>query len=160
MATWHSCADCVCVALVGSCWTFCTPEMMKIFIVLSLLLLSTYRVMSAPKGVTASLKAKWNMTPFLLETRYPSPETHAVPHTSRNLLLNAHQAPQTKINTPWKSLKLINITQNTLCLKWHGFSIYFNTFPFKWHTSIEDKHVSAVPMTPPSISWKQQYVHH
>ncbi|XP_019129729.2 UDP-glucose:glycoprotein glucosyltransferase 2 isoform X2 [Larimichthys crocea] len=35
---------------------------------LSLLLLNIHHVISAPKGVTASLKAKWNMTPFLLET--------------------------------------------------------------------------------------------
>lgn len=35
---------------------------------LSLLLLNTHHAMSAPKGVTASLKAKWTMTPFLLET--------------------------------------------------------------------------------------------
>lgn len=35
---------------------------------LSLLLLNIHHVMSAPKGVTASLKAKWDMTPFLLET--------------------------------------------------------------------------------------------
>ncbi|XP_056891961.1 UDP-glucose:glycoprotein glucosyltransferase 2 isoform X1 [Takifugu flavidus] len=41
---------------------------MRSFIVLPLLLLSIYRVASAPKGVTASLKATWNMTPFLLET--------------------------------------------------------------------------------------------
>ncbi|XP_075896251.1 UDP-glucose:glycoprotein glucosyltransferase 2 isoform X2 [Nelusetta ayraudi] len=42
---------------------------MRTIIVLSLLmLLSMHRAMSAPKGVTASLKAKWNMTPFLLET--------------------------------------------------------------------------------------------
>lgn len=35
---------------------------------LSLLLLNIHHVISAPKGVTASLKAKWSMTPFLLET--------------------------------------------------------------------------------------------
>ncbi|XP_041806293.1 UDP-glucose:glycoprotein glucosyltransferase 2 isoform X1 [Chelmon rostratus] len=41
---------------------------MKNIIVLSLLLLNVHHVLSAPKGVTASLKAKWSMTPFLLET--------------------------------------------------------------------------------------------
>lgn len=34
---------------------------------LSLLLLNIHHVISTPKGVTASLEAKWNMTPFLLE---------------------------------------------------------------------------------------------
>ncbi|XP_074551732.1 UDP-glucose:glycoprotein glucosyltransferase 2 isoform X1 [Halichoeres trimaculatus] len=41
---------------------------MRNLIVLSLLLLNTHYAMSAPKGVTASLQAKWTMTPFLLET--------------------------------------------------------------------------------------------
>ncbi|XP_063744550.1 UDP-glucose:glycoprotein glucosyltransferase 2 isoform X3 [Eleginops maclovinus] len=41
---------------------------MRNIIVLSLLLLNIHHVTSAPKGVTASLKAKWSMTPFLLET--------------------------------------------------------------------------------------------
>ncbi|XP_040913122.1 UDP-glucose:glycoprotein glucosyltransferase 2 isoform X2 [Toxotes jaculatrix] len=41
---------------------------MRTVIVLSLLLLNLHQVISAPKGVTASLKAKWSMTPFLLET--------------------------------------------------------------------------------------------
>uniref|UniRef100_A0A4W6FZU3 UDP-glucose ceramide glucosyltransferase-like 1 n=1 Tax=Lates calcarifer TaxID=8187 RepID=A0A4W6FZU3_LATCA len=41
---------------------------MRTAIVLLLLLLNIHHVISAPKGVTASLKAKWNMTPFLLET--------------------------------------------------------------------------------------------
>ncbi|XP_070694105.1 UDP-glucose:glycoprotein glucosyltransferase 2 isoform X3 [Pempheris klunzingeri] len=41
---------------------------MRSLLVLSLLLLNIHHVMSAPKGVTASLKAKWSMTPFLLET--------------------------------------------------------------------------------------------
>ncbi|XP_070770594.1 UDP-glucose:glycoprotein glucosyltransferase 2 [Enoplosus armatus] len=41
---------------------------MRNLIVLSLLLLNIHHVISAPKGVTASLKAKWSMTPFLLET--------------------------------------------------------------------------------------------
>ncbi|XP_034549617.1 UDP-glucose:glycoprotein glucosyltransferase 2 [Notolabrus celidotus] len=41
---------------------------MRNLIVLALLLLNTNHAMSAPKGVTASLKAKWTMTPFLLET--------------------------------------------------------------------------------------------
>ncbi|XP_054470716.1 UDP-glucose:glycoprotein glucosyltransferase 2 isoform X1 [Anoplopoma fimbria] len=41
---------------------------MRIVIVLSLLLLNIHHVISAPKGVTASLSAKWSMTPFLLET--------------------------------------------------------------------------------------------
>uniref|UniRef100_A0A7N8YFD6 UDP-glucose ceramide glucosyltransferase-like 1 n=1 Tax=Mastacembelus armatus TaxID=205130 RepID=A0A7N8YFD6_9TELE len=41
---------------------------MRTIIVLSLFLLSIRYVRSAPKGVTASLKAKWSMTPFLLET--------------------------------------------------------------------------------------------
>ncbi|XP_059198602.1 UDP-glucose:glycoprotein glucosyltransferase 2 isoform X2 [Centropristis striata] len=41
---------------------------MRNVIVLSLLLLNIHHVLSAPKGVTASLKAKWSMTPFLLET--------------------------------------------------------------------------------------------
>uniref|UniRef100_A0A8C9WYH9 UDP-glucose ceramide glucosyltransferase-like 1 n=1 Tax=Sander lucioperca TaxID=283035 RepID=A0A8C9WYH9_SANLU len=44
------------------------PEIMRNVIVLSLLLLNIHHVISAPKGVTASLKAKWSMTPFLLET--------------------------------------------------------------------------------------------
>lgn len=35
---------------------------------LSLLLLNIHHAISAPKGVTASLKAKWSMTPLLLET--------------------------------------------------------------------------------------------
>uniref|UniRef100_A0A3P8U913 UDP-glucose ceramide glucosyltransferase-like 1 n=1 Tax=Amphiprion percula TaxID=161767 RepID=A0A3P8U913_AMPPE len=41
---------------------------MRSLVVLSLLLLNIHHVISAPKGVTASLKAKWSMTPFLLET--------------------------------------------------------------------------------------------
>ncbi|KAG7227632.1 hypothetical protein INR49_005447 [Caranx melampygus] len=41
---------------------------MRAVIVLSLLLLHIHHVTSAPKGVTAGLKAKWSMTPFLLET--------------------------------------------------------------------------------------------
>uniref|UniRef100_A0A7N6BS09 UDP-glucose ceramide glucosyltransferase-like 1 n=1 Tax=Anabas testudineus TaxID=64144 RepID=A0A7N6BS09_ANATE len=42
---------------------------MKNTVVLSvLLLLSIHQVLSASKGVTTSLKAKWSMTPFLLET--------------------------------------------------------------------------------------------
>uniref|UniRef100_UPI0037E7011A UDP-glucose:glycoprotein glucosyltransferase 2 n=1 Tax=Semicossyphus pulcher TaxID=241346 RepID=UPI0037E7011A len=41
---------------------------MRNLIVLSLLLLNIHHAISAPKGVTASLKAKWSMTPFLLET--------------------------------------------------------------------------------------------
>ncbi|XP_028446452.1 UDP-glucose:glycoprotein glucosyltransferase 2 isoform X2 [Perca flavescens] len=41
---------------------------MRNVIVMSLLLLNIHHVISAPKGVTASLKAKWSMTPFLLET--------------------------------------------------------------------------------------------
>ncbi|KAM9851238.1 UDP-glucose:glycoprotein glucosyltransferase 2 [Aulostomus maculatus] len=42
---------------------------MRNLILLSLLLLlNTPNVTSAPKGVTASLKAKWHMMPFLLET--------------------------------------------------------------------------------------------
>lgn len=41
---------------------------MRTLIVLSLLLLSLQHVTSASKGVTVSLKAKWSMTPFLLET--------------------------------------------------------------------------------------------
>ncbi|KAK9537662.1 hypothetical protein VZT92_005260 [Zoarces viviparus] len=43
---------------------------MRNVIVLSLLLLllNIHHVISAPKGVTASLSAKWSMTPFLLET--------------------------------------------------------------------------------------------
>lgn len=48
----------------------CSVATMRSVIVLSLLLLNINHVMSAPKGVTASLKAKWSMTPFLLETRY------------------------------------------------------------------------------------------
>lgn len=44
--------------------------MRTIIVVSLLLLLSMHGAMSAPKGVSASLKAKWNMTPFLLETRY------------------------------------------------------------------------------------------
>uniref|UniRef100_A0A3Q4GS36 UDP-glucose ceramide glucosyltransferase-like 1 n=1 Tax=Neolamprologus brichardi TaxID=32507 RepID=A0A3Q4GS36_NEOBR len=43
---------------------------MRSVIVLSLLLLNINQVISAPKGVTASLKAKWSMTPFLLETEF------------------------------------------------------------------------------------------
>ncbi|XP_034430786.1 UDP-glucose:glycoprotein glucosyltransferase 2 isoform X2 [Hippoglossus hippoglossus] len=41
---------------------------MRTVIVLSLLLLNIHHVTGAPKGVTASLRAKWSMTPFLLET--------------------------------------------------------------------------------------------
>ncbi|KAM3607346.1 uncharacterized protein V6R79_006111 [Siganus canaliculatus] len=41
---------------------------MRNTILLSLLLLNIHHVISASKGVTASLKAKWSMTPFLLET--------------------------------------------------------------------------------------------
>ncbi|CAN9497714.1 unnamed protein product [Ophioblennius macclurei] len=41
---------------------------MRSGIVLSLLLLNIHHAVSAPKGVAASLKAKWSMTPFLLET--------------------------------------------------------------------------------------------
>ncbi|XP_029315257.1 UDP-glucose:glycoprotein glucosyltransferase 2 [Cottoperca gobio] len=41
---------------------------MRTVIVLSLLLLNIHHAISAPKGVTASLQAKWSMTPFLLET--------------------------------------------------------------------------------------------
>ncbi|TNN43959.1 UDP-glucose:glycoprotein glucosyltransferase 2 [Liparis tanakae] len=41
---------------------------MRNVIVLSLLLLNLHHVVSAPKGVTASLSAKWSMTPFLLDT--------------------------------------------------------------------------------------------
>ncbi|CAJ1079457.1 UDP-glucose:glycoprotein glucosyltransferase 2 [Xyrichtys novacula] len=41
---------------------------MRNLMVLSLLLLNINYAVSAPKGVTASLKAKWTMTPFLLET--------------------------------------------------------------------------------------------
>lgn len=48
----------------------CSIATMRSVIVLSLLLLNINHVISAPKGVTASLKAKWSMTPFLLETRY------------------------------------------------------------------------------------------
>uniref|UniRef100_A0A665TBG3 UDP-glucose ceramide glucosyltransferase-like 1 n=1 Tax=Echeneis naucrates TaxID=173247 RepID=A0A665TBG3_ECHNA len=43
------------------------PAIMRAVIVLSLLLLNIHHATSAPKGVTASLKAKWSMTPFLLE---------------------------------------------------------------------------------------------
>ncbi|KAG7503243.1 hypothetical protein JOB18_034256 [Solea senegalensis] len=42
--------------------------MMRSIIVLSLLLLNIHHVVSASKGVAASLQAKWDMTPFLLET--------------------------------------------------------------------------------------------
>ncbi|XP_035995136.1 UDP-glucose:glycoprotein glucosyltransferase 2 isoform X2 [Fundulus heteroclitus] len=41
---------------------------MEKVLLLSLLLLMLHRVTAAPKGVTASLKAKWSMTPYLLET--------------------------------------------------------------------------------------------
>lgn len=51
-------------------------EIMKTIIVVSLLLLNIHLAMSATKGVTASLKAKWSMTPFLLETRYATVEMH------------------------------------------------------------------------------------
>uniref|UniRef100_A0A3P8V2S6 UDP-glucose ceramide glucosyltransferase-like 1 n=1 Tax=Cynoglossus semilaevis TaxID=244447 RepID=A0A3P8V2S6_CYNSE len=43
---------------------------MRSVIVLWLLLLSIHHATSTPKGVTASLKAKWSMTPFLLETEF------------------------------------------------------------------------------------------
>ncbi|XP_041856993.1 UDP-glucose:glycoprotein glucosyltransferase 2 isoform X2 [Melanotaenia boesemani] len=46
----------------------CSVATMKTTIVLLLLMMNMHQVISAPKGVTASLKAKWNMTPFLLET--------------------------------------------------------------------------------------------
>ncbi|XP_069558740.1 UDP-glucose:glycoprotein glucosyltransferase 2 [Brachyistius frenatus] len=39
-----------------------------IVLLLLVLLLDIHHVVSAPKGVTVSLKAKWSMTPFLLET--------------------------------------------------------------------------------------------
>ncbi|RVE57954.1 hypothetical protein OJAV_G00204330 [Oryzias javanicus] len=39
-----------------------------VLLTLLLLLVNGHQVKSASKGVTASLKAKWNMTPFLLET--------------------------------------------------------------------------------------------
>uniref|UniRef100_A0A8C7TZY7 UDP-glucose ceramide glucosyltransferase-like 1 n=1 Tax=Oncorhynchus mykiss TaxID=8022 RepID=A0A8C7TZY7_ONCMY len=42
----------------------------NILLLSSLLLLNVQYVQSASKGVSASLKAKWSMTPFLLETRY------------------------------------------------------------------------------------------
>uniref|UniRef100_A0A674F4V3 UDP-glucose ceramide glucosyltransferase-like 1 n=1 Tax=Salmo trutta TaxID=8032 RepID=A0A674F4V3_SALTR len=42
--------------------------MRNILLLLSLLLLNVQYVQSASKGVSASLKAKWSMTPFLLET--------------------------------------------------------------------------------------------
>ncbi|CAB1328546.1 unnamed protein product [Coregonus sp. 'balchen'] len=41
---------------------------MRNVLLLSLLLLNVQYVQSASKGVSASLKAKWSMTPFLLET--------------------------------------------------------------------------------------------
>ncbi|XP_044071951.1 UDP-glucose:glycoprotein glucosyltransferase 2 isoform X4 [Siniperca chuatsi] len=50
------------------CSCYVAPDIMRNVIVLSLLLLNIHHVISAPKGVTASLKAKWSMTPFLLET--------------------------------------------------------------------------------------------
>uniref|UniRef100_A0A6Q2Y8C2 UDP-glucose ceramide glucosyltransferase-like 1 n=1 Tax=Esox lucius TaxID=8010 RepID=A0A6Q2Y8C2_ESOLU len=43
---------------------------MRNVLLLSLLLLKVQYVQSTSKGVSASLKAKWSMTPFLLETRY------------------------------------------------------------------------------------------
>uniref|UniRef100_A0A668AHC7 UDP-glucose ceramide glucosyltransferase-like 1 n=1 Tax=Myripristis murdjan TaxID=586833 RepID=A0A668AHC7_9TELE len=42
--------------------------MMRTFVLLLLLLFNIHHVLSASKGVSASLKAKWSMTPFLLET--------------------------------------------------------------------------------------------
>ncbi|XP_061579421.1 UDP-glucose:glycoprotein glucosyltransferase 2 isoform X2 [Cololabis saira] len=42
--------------------------MKKVTVLPLLLLLNIHHVISASKGVTASLKAKWSMTPFLLET--------------------------------------------------------------------------------------------
>uniref|UniRef100_A0A3B3UXM3 UDP-glucose ceramide glucosyltransferase-like 1 n=1 Tax=Poecilia latipinna TaxID=48699 RepID=A0A3B3UXM3_9TELE len=41
---------------------------MEKVLLLSLLLLNIHQGIAAPKGVSASLKAKWSMTPFLLET--------------------------------------------------------------------------------------------
>uniref|UniRef100_H2MTP2 UDP-glucose ceramide glucosyltransferase-like 1 n=1 Tax=Oryzias latipes TaxID=8090 RepID=H2MTP2_ORYLA len=41
---------------------------LKSVITLTLLLLNAHQAKSTSKGVTASLKAKWSMTPFLLET--------------------------------------------------------------------------------------------
>ncbi|KAM4731815.1 UDP-glucose:glycoprotein glucosyltransferase 2 [Anableps anableps] len=41
---------------------------MKKVLLLTLLVLNIHQGIAAPKGVTASLKAKWSMTPFLLET--------------------------------------------------------------------------------------------
>ncbi|XP_068602278.1 UDP-glucose:glycoprotein glucosyltransferase 2 [Brachionichthys hirsutus] len=41
---------------------------MRIIIALSLLLLNAHHAASAAKGVTAGLKARWSMTPLLLET--------------------------------------------------------------------------------------------
>uniref|UniRef100_A0A3Q2EG56 UDP-glucose ceramide glucosyltransferase-like 1 n=1 Tax=Cyprinodon variegatus TaxID=28743 RepID=A0A3Q2EG56_CYPVA len=40
---------------------------MEKVLLLSLLLLNMHQATAAPKGVTASLKARWSMTPFLLE---------------------------------------------------------------------------------------------
>ncbi|XP_056145798.1 UDP-glucose:glycoprotein glucosyltransferase 2 [Lampris incognitus] len=42
--------------------------MTRSVVLISLLLLNLHHVLSASKGVSASLKAKWTMTPFLLET--------------------------------------------------------------------------------------------
>lgn len=57
---------------------------MKTIIVVSLLLLNIHLAMSATKGVTASLKAKWSMTPFLLETRYATVEMYMWPDHSQD----------------------------------------------------------------------------
>uniref|UniRef100_A0A3P9N2B0 UDP-glucose ceramide glucosyltransferase-like 1 n=1 Tax=Poecilia reticulata TaxID=8081 RepID=A0A3P9N2B0_POERE len=46
----------------------CSSVTMKKVLLLSLLLLNIHQGIAAPKGVSASLKAKWSMTPFLLET--------------------------------------------------------------------------------------------
>ncbi|XP_014851311.1 PREDICTED: UDP-glucose:glycoprotein glucosyltransferase 2 isoform X2 [Poecilia mexicana] len=46
----------------------CSSVTMEKVLLLSLLLLNIHQGIAAPKGVSASLKAKWSMTPFLLET--------------------------------------------------------------------------------------------
>uniref|UniRef100_A0A8C7J7H5 UDP-glucose ceramide glucosyltransferase-like 1 n=1 Tax=Oncorhynchus kisutch TaxID=8019 RepID=A0A8C7J7H5_ONCKI len=48
----------------------------NILLLSSLLLLNVQYVQSASKGVSASLKAKWSMTPFLLETSQDSLRIH------------------------------------------------------------------------------------
>lgn len=109
-ATWQGCADRLCSASAGPCCVFHTSATMRSLIVWSLLLLNIDRVASAPKGVTAGLKATWNMTPFLLETRYSSADACCTARTARGGLGDTQRAPQPSMDMPRKPLKVIDRT--------------------------------------------------